>query len=192
MLEVLFMISIPQWSDFNHFVLFHFQQILPISIPQWSDFNKKFKLKKLFNNSTFQSHNGLILIDFCNSLCTPYFIFISIPQWSDFNFPSTGIVSQMSKLISIPQWSDFNLIGSLTLALNLKFQSHNGLILIHRIDLPRGNLYEFQSHNGLILMIYQNCQILTFQIFQSHNGLILINLHMLASLVPPYFNPTMV
>ena len=57
-------ISIPQWSDFNQVLSDIWLLTCIISIPQWSDFNNLTPAVDLVINTVFQSHNGLILIQY--------------------------------------------------------------------------------------------------------------------------------
>ena len=82
--KMCFVISIPQWSDFNaQMILVNYNATKfqshngLILIFYLDNFNKTAK--------TFQSHNGLILILLFNNIIRYSFI-ISIPQWSDFNY----------------------------------------------------------------------------------------------------------
>ena len=80
-----FFISIPQWSDFNDTRILESQiKYFRISIPQWSDFNYISYDRATPKYNWFQSHNGLILIEYYKNGFF-YYKNISIPQWSDFN-----------------------------------------------------------------------------------------------------------
>ncbi len=187
--------------------------ILKVSIPQWSDFDV-FLVLGLALGVMFQSHSGLILTSSCLR-CLRYSTrfqshsglilmrpgkygmlpqkYVSIPQWSDFDTATPPIFSAMSEmfqshsgLILIP--AAINAFSTASL-----FQSHSGLILMSEVALMRHEEIRFQSHSGLILIDSWPIKAAIVSMFQSHSGLILISTSGFVTLSAVRgFNPTVV